>query len=266
MTFTDVKAYFQTNRASAAELPWHDATPLTPAELRAVGASVQTFQRGEGTGGDHLLDLAHAYGVPDYAAAMQLFIAEEEGHAEMLGRFMDQQGIPRLHTHWLHEVFRTLGRPLGLEHMVRVILTAEVVAAVYYRALAVATPSGLLRQICRRILHDEEMHFAFHCLAIRQWSFGRGRLSGWLWRQFYRGLMAGTALVVYVASRRTLAAGGYGVGRFCAAIAAEYGRLEVMQRPGDLLALRNADELMPSPASDHAGACPVASPLISVPQ
>ncbi|MDO7852885.1 ferritin-like domain-containing protein [Hymenobacter convexus] len=244
MTFTDVKTYFQANRGSAAGLPWHDAQPLTPAEQRAVRTSLQTFQRGEGTGGDHLLDLARQYGVPDYAAAMQLFIEEEEGHAAMLGRFMDQQHIPQLQTHWLHEVFRTLGRPLGLEHMVRVILTAEVVAAVYYRALRQATGSALLRGICRRILLDEEMHLVYHCVAIRQWSFGRGRLAKWLWRQFYRGLMAGTALVVYTASRRTFQAGGYSVGRFGAAIAAEYARLERMQQAGGTLALRQESELM----------------------
>jgi hypothetical protein len=240
MTFTDIKTYFQANRSQRAALPWDASPPLTPAELRAVRSSLQTFQRGEGTGGDHLMDLARQYGVPDYAAAMQLFIEEEEGHAAMLGQFMDQQNIPQLQTHWLHEVFRTLGRPLGLEHMVRVILTAEVVAAVYYRALAEATASDLLRQICRRILHDEEMHLAFHCVAIRQWSFGRGRLSVWLWRQFYRGLMTGTALVVFTASWRTFRAGGYGVARFCKAIAAEYTRLEQMQRPLAPLTLRTA--------------------------
>jgi hypothetical protein len=244
MTFTDVKTYFQANCGSAAGLPWHELQLLTPAELRAVRPSLQTFQRGEGTGGDHLMDLARQYGVPDYAAAMQLFIEEEEGHAEMLGRFMDQHGIPRLRTHWLHEVFRTLGRPLGLEHMVRVILTAEVVAAVYYRALRQATGSVLLQGICRRILLDEEMHLAYHCVAIRQWSFGRGRLPKWLWRQFYRGLMAGTALVVFTASRRTFRAGGYSVGRFCAAIAAEYARIECMQQPGGALVLRDESELM----------------------
>ena len=241
MTFTDIKTYFQANRSQRAALPWDASQPLTPAELLAVRSSLQTFQRGEGTGGDHLMDLARQYGVPDYAAAMQLFIEEEEGHAAMLGRFMDQQNIAQLQTHWLHEVFRTLGRPLGLEHMVRVILTAEVVAAVYYRALAEATHSDLLRQICRRILHDEEMHLAFHCVAIRQWSFGRSRVGVWLWRQFYRGLMTGTALVVFTASWRTFRAGGYGVGRFCAAIVAEYSRLERMQQPLGPLALRTEE-------------------------
>ena len=244
MTFTDIKTYFLANRGSAAGLPWHEAQALTPAERRAVSASLQTFQRGEGTGGDHLMDLARQYGVPDYAAAMQLFIEEEEGHAAMLGRFMDQQHIPQLQTHWLHEVFRTLGRPLGLEHMVRVILTAAVVAAVYYRALRQATRSELLQGICRRILLDEEMHLVYHCVAIRQWSFGRGRLLKWLWQQFYRGLMAGTALVVFTASRRTFRAGGYGVGRFCAAIATEYARIERMQQAGGAFTLRPESELM----------------------
>lgn len=243
MNFTDVKTYFEANRAHPADLSWYDLYRLSPAELRAVRTSMQTFQRGEGTGGDHLLALATKWGEPDYAAAMQLFIQEEEGHADMLGQFMAQQRIPRLETHWLHEIFRSLGRPLGLEHMVRVILTAEVVAAVYYRALRQATLSGLLRQICHRILHDEEMHLAFHCLAIQQWGRSRGRLSAWLWQQFYRGLMAGTALVVYAASYRTFRAGGYSLGRFSQTIAAEYARLEQMQRPSGAVAPR----LVPQP-------------------
>ncbi|MDO7876539.1 ferritin-like domain-containing protein [Hymenobacter sp. ASUV-10] len=238
MTFTDVKTYFQANRRHRAALPWAEAYRLTPAEHRAVRASLQTFQRGEGTGGDHLLALAQRWAAPDYAPAMRLFIQEEEGHAEMLGGFMDQQGIPRLRAHWLHEVFRHLGRPLGLGHMVQVILTAEVVATIYYQALGQATNSGLLRDICQRILHDEEMHLAFHCLAVRQLTAGRNPLSTWLWRQAYRGLMAGTALVVYLASRRTFRAGGFGLWRFGAAIAAEYAQVERMQQTADFADLQ----------------------------
>ncbi|WP_305011591.1 hypothetical protein [Hymenobacter mellowenesis] len=88
------------------------------------------------------------------------------------------------------------------------------------------------------------MYLVYYCVAIRQWSFGRGRLPKWLWKQFYRGLMAGTALVVFTASRRTFRAGGYGVGRFCAAIAAEYARLEGMQQAGGALRLREESELL----------------------
>ena len=229
MNFSDIKTYFQDNGRHLAALNWYDSYQLSAAEMCAVRTSLQTFQRGEGTGGDHLLDLARKWSSADYAAAMQLFIAEEAGHAAMLGQFMDQQGIARLQTHWLHEVFRSLGRPLGLEHMVRVILTAEVVATIYYEALAKATKSTLLLQICQRILHDEVMHLKFHCVAIRQLSAGNKPLISWFWRQFYRALMAGTALVVYTASNRTFRAGGYGFGRFCKAIALEYSRVEQLQ-------------------------------------
>jgi rubrerythrin len=250
MTFADVKTYFQANRTRFADLAWDDPHQLSPSQKRAISASLQTFQRGEGTGGDHLQALAEQLGDSDYAAAMRLFIQEEEGHAEMLGQFMDRQSIPRLKTHWMHEVFRGLGRPLGLVHMVRVILTAEIVATVYYKALFNATFSGLLQQICRRILLDEEMHLIYHCLAIRQLSPRRNWLSAWFWRQFYRGLMAGTALTVYVGYRRTLRAGGYSFGSFCAAIATEYARVEAMQRPGALLVARGGQ---PAAAAEPAG-------------
>jgi hypothetical protein len=238
MTFADITTYFQANRSRFADVAWDDPHQLSPAQLRAISSSLQTFQRGEGTGGDHLQALAEQVGDADYAAAMRLFIQEEEGHADMLGQFMDRQGIPRLQSHWLHTIFRGVGRPLGLVHMVRVILTAEIVAAVYYRALFNATFSGLLQQICRRILLDEEMHLAFHCVAVRRFSAGRSGLSMWLWRQFYRGLMAGTALTIYVTNRSTFRAGGYSFGSFCRAIAAEYTRVERMQRPDGLIAVR----------------------------
>jgi hypothetical protein len=251
MTFHDIKTYFQTNRSRFADLAWDDPHQLGPAELRAVRTSIQTFQRGEGTGGDHLTTLAEQIGDADYAAAMRLFIQEEEGHADMLGQFMDRQGIERLQTHWLHDIFRSLGRPLGLVHMVRVILTAEVVATIYYRALFRATYSGLLQQICRRILLDEEMHLAFHCVAIRQLSPQRNWLSKWLWRQAYRGLMAGTALTVYVTNRRTFRAGGYGLVSFCAAIADEYARVEQMQHPDAPITLRSG--LPPVASSTSTG-------------
>lgn len=254
MTFADIITYFQSNRTRFADLAWDDPHQLSPAQKRAIAASLQTFQRGEGTGGDHLLALADQVPAADYAAAMRLFVQEEEGHAEMLGQFMDRQSIPRLQTHWLHGIFRWLGRPLGLVHMVRVILTAEIVATVYYRALFNATFSGLLQQICRRILLDEEMHLIYHCLAVRHLSPRRNALSTWFWRQFYRGFMAGTALTIYVTSRRTLRAGGYGLVSFGTAIAAEYARVEEMQQGTAPLVARGGQPVAAAAPAGPVGA------------
>ena len=237
MTFTDFKTYFQANQNHYADLAWDDPHQLTAAELRAVRASIQTFQRGESSEGHFLYARAKRLGNDEYTAAMRLFIKEEQTHAAVLGRFLDQQGIPRLRGHWLDDVFRGLRRVLSLEHTLRVLLVAEVVAAVYYRALFSATYSGLLQQICRRIVLDEEMHLNFQCFALRHLSAGRGGLGAWLRRHAYRALMAGAALAAYATSRATFRAGGYGLPGYLAAIAAEYRRVEGMQRDG-LIAVR----------------------------
>jgi len=249
MTFNDLKTYFQANGDRFADLAWDDPHQLGPATLRAVRGSLQAYQRGAGTGGEHLLALVSQLGDADYAAATQLFVQEEASHTDLLGRFMDQQGIERRPAHWLATVFRTFGRALGLMHLVRFILLAEVVAIGYYRALYQATYSGLLQQLCRRILLDKEMHIVYHCLAVRQLATRRNWLSAWLGQQACRGLLVGLTPLSYLAARRTLRAGGYGLWRFCAAVAAEYSRVEQMQRPGALLALRGSPPAPAGPAS-----------------
>jgi len=254
MTFADIIAYFQANRARFADLAWDDPHQLSPAQKRAISASLQFFQCGEGTGDHHLQTLVDQLGDADYAAATQLFIQEEEGHAAMLGQLMDRQGIPRLQSHWLHTSLRGLGRLLGLVHLVRVMLTAKVVAAVCYRALYRATFSGLLQQLCRRILLDEEIHLVYHCLAVRQLSPQRNWLSAWLWKQAYRGLMASITFLVYLSCRRVLRASGYGLGRFFVAVATEYARVEQLQRPDALLVVRGGPATAPTSPAGPTGA------------
>ena len=249
MTFADFTAYFQANQNRYAGLAWDDPHQLTARELRAVRSSLQTFQRGESSEGHFLYGRAKRLGDADYLAAMRLFIKEEQTHAAVLGRFLDQQGIPRLTGHWLDAIFRGLRRVLSLEHTLRVLLVAEVVAAVYYRALYQATSSGLLQQISRRIVLDEEMHLVFQCVALRRLAAGRRPALAWLGRQAYRLLMAGAGLAAYLNSRALLRAGGYRLGSFLAALADEYGRVEDMQRPGAVLAMRGRQSLGPLTAS-----------------
>ena len=251
MTFADFTAYFEANQGRYADLAWDDPHQLTAPELRAVRASLQTFQRGESSEGHFLYARAKRLGDADYLAAMRLFIKEEQTHAAVLGRFLDQQGIARLKGHWLDNIFRGLRRVLSLEHTLRVLLAAEVVAAVYYRALYQATSSGLLQQISRRIVLDEEMHLVFQCATLRQLAAGRNWAGAWLYRQAYRALMAGAALAAYATARPLLQAGGYQLGSFLAAVAGEYLRVERMQQPGALLAVRGAQPLV---ATAPAGA------------
>ena len=253
MTFADFTTYFAANQHHYADLAWDDPHQLTPAELRAVRSSLQTFQRGESSEGHYLYARARQLGDADYTAAMRLFIKEEQTHAAVLGRFLDQQGVPRLRSHWLDNIFRGLRRVLGLEHTLRVLLVAEVVAAVYYPALRQATYSGLLQQICRRIALDEEMHLNFQCFALRHLAAGRRGVGQWLRRPAYRLLMAGATLAAYAASRPTLKAGGYGLLSFYAAAMAEYARCERMQQPDGLIAVRGGQALAPA-AAGPAGA------------
>ncbi|MGI4872747.1 MAG: ferritin-like domain-containing protein [Janthinobacterium lividum] len=254
MTFADFTTYFEANQTRYDDVAWDDPHQLTPAELRAVRSSLQTFQRGESSEGHYLYSRAKLLGDADYTAAMRLFIKEEQTHAAVLGRFLDQQGIERLRGHWLDGIFRGLRRVLSLEHTIRVLLVAEVVAAVYYPALRNATYSGLLQQLCQRITLDEEMHLNFQCFTLRQLAAGRRGVGEWLRRQAYRLLLAGATLAAYAASRRTLKAGGYGLFSFIAAATAEYARCERMQRPDGLIAVRGGQALAPAEAAGPAGA------------
>jgi hypothetical protein len=71
---------------------------------------------------------------------------------------MDLECIARVRHTWVDSVFRRLRRFAGLETSICVLLTADVIAKVYYRALLAATASPALRAICCRILEDEAGH------------------------------------------------------------------------------------------------------------
>jgi hypothetical protein len=153
MTFADWATYFSVNQTHLDNLSWDDTYRLTERELRAIRYSLPQFQQGENSEGRHLYQKAKDFGDPDYVAAIRLFIREEQGHARVLGQYMALHQLPRLcKSSALDKVFRWLRQWASLEHTLRVLLTAEIIAAVYYQALYQATYSGLLQQICRRIL------------------------------------------------------------------------------------------------------------------
>jgi hypothetical protein len=204
--------YFERNAAALRPIPWHEGVELSANERAALAESVATFQLGETGGGRHLKAAAAHYaafhGDDDYLAAVKLFIAEEQRHGRELGRWLDLAGIPRIERHWSNGAFRRLRQLAGLELMISFLLTAEVMAKVYYAALRKATRSVVLRAICEQILKDEVAHIRFQSQQLAVLRGTRSRLMVSLTALSQRTLFAATAWVVWQTHRRALRAGG----------------------------------------------------------
>ena len=205
--------HFRANRLTADELPWADAYSLTSSERRAVERSIQQFQLGEGSNGRRLLrrGLAHARAArdPGFLRALYLFVKEEQRHSGYLLRFMQAQKIPPLRHHWVDSVFRVLRGLAGLELSLRVLVTAEIIAVPYYRALRSATDSPLLKAMSVRILADEAAHLRFQASMLSRLAPRRWAAMDWLIARVHRVFLTGTSLIVWLGHRPVFLAAGY---------------------------------------------------------
>ena len=174
---------FRINASTPDRIFWLDGPILSPAERLAVSSSIREFQLGESSEGRHLQSAADCYalatGDAAYATTIRLFIREEQAHAAYLARLLTAEGVALKSRTWADSVFRKLRHLGGLETAISVLLTAEIIAQVYYLALRRATGSRVLRAICRRILADEAAHVRFQAerLAILRRHRGSTRLT-----------------------------------------------------------------------------------------
>ncbi len=210
--------YFRTNGAKLLEIPWELGAGVTSAELAAIRDSVREFQLGESAEGRHFVGAARAYaartGDNDYVDAVRLLIAEEQRHARELARFLDLAGVPLARRTASDTLFRWLRKRAGLEICVAVLVTAEIIAKIYYAALRAATQSPVLQKICDQILRDEVEHVRFQCerLAILRRARSRWRVR--IGHAMHRALFAVACLAVWRRHGRAMRAGGYGFARF----------------------------------------------------
>ncbi len=209
--------YFRRNADQLLPIPWEHGPELTDKERESIAASVQGFQLGESSEGRHLAkcarDYAQSSGDVEYYPAIQLFIREEQRHARELGRFMERSGIPMIRKTWPDTVFRRLRHLASLEQSIGVLVTAEIIAKVYYPALREAACSGILQAICEQIIRDEAPHVEFQCerLAILRRQCSTPGLV--LRHGLHRVLFFGTIFVVWMKHGRALRAGHYGFWR-----------------------------------------------------
>ena len=193
-------------------LPWGDGVRLSGAEKRAVIASIQQFQLGEGASGARMLECAQRFsretGDLGLIAALKLFLREEQRHSKTLARFLQIENTPCLGKHWIHSVFRWLRGMAGLELHLKVLVTAEVLARPYYAALRDATSSPLLRSICQRIFEEERAHLRFQAFVLSRFQNRHRRLSQALIKTSHAVLLASTATLVWAEHRAVFTSAG----------------------------------------------------------
>lgn len=206
--------YFLGNLDHMELVNFHTAPCLQEEEKKLIWSSIQQFQKGENSEGKHLIHHAKNYQQDDYVAAIKLFIKEEQMHAQLLGLFMKMEGIPKIKKHWIDSGFRWIRNLMGLELSITVLVTAEIIAAVYYRGLKGATKSGLLAQICNRLLKDEEKHLEFQAYAIahinRHAVFITRLIKKWL----HLALLIFTMILVWQYHKNVLKKGGFNFLKF----------------------------------------------------
>ena len=229
--------YFRMNRSRLLPIPWGLGAELQAAERAAIARSIQAFQLGESSEGRNLMKYARAWaarsGDADYVEAIGLLIAEEQRHARDLGRFMELNGVPCIRRRWTDTVFRRLRNLVGtLEISIAVLVTAEIIAKVYYAALREASESKMLRRICDQILRDEARHVEFQTEQLAKLRRGRAAPLLWATLALHELLFLGAMLVVAWSHRRALSCGGFGILRFCRACLSEFAADLLARDPG----------------------------------
>lgn len=207
-------AYFRSNQGEPEEIPWDAVRPPARRIARYLVPSLQQFHLGENAGGLHFLTLARRHardtGDADFPEAIALFIAEEQRHSAMLGRYLRAIGAPVLREHWIHSVFRRIRHWFGLESKVTVLVTAEILAVPYYRALLESSPCPALQAICRRVLREESQHLLFQGNTLRRLRQQRPRWFVRLTDLAQEALLAGTCAAVWWEHRHVFRAAGDG--------------------------------------------------------
>ncbi|MBI2823661.1 MAG: ferritin-like domain-containing protein [Planctomycetia bacterium] len=210
--------YFLANAGALLEIAWEQGAGVTAVELDAIAESVREFQLGENAEGRHFVGSAKAYaarsGDYEYIDAVRLLIGEEQRHARTLAKFLELAGVPVAQRTTADALFRWLRKRAGLEICVSVLLSAEVIAKVYYAALHDATGSPVLRRVCEQILRDEVEHVRFQAQRLALLRAGRPRILVLLGHAAHRAAFAGACLVVWWKHGRAMRAGGFGFRRY----------------------------------------------------
>jgi hypothetical protein len=200
--------YFVENRMNRMPVPWERGIQVELHLQAPLVRSLQKFQLGESGEGRKLKRHARETGDAAYAAAIDLFIGEEQEHARLMGKILRELNAPLLKNHWSDRCFVFMRQLFGLHQELMVLLLPEMIAKRYFRALHDGTKDPVLRTVFAQIVRDEEGHLAFHIEYLRRafegMSFSRRIAVLVLWRIVFRA----TCVVVMMDHRKVLRAAG----------------------------------------------------------
>jgi hypothetical protein len=226
--------HFEYHAQHPRRVPPGLADVLTPGERRLIASSIATFQLGEHSDGRTLLTavrrLAHSRSAPQLERITELFIREEQRHVTLLAEFMRDHAIPLRRRHWTDLLFRLLRRCAGFELSLNVLITAELIGNVYYRALEAVTGCQRLKILCRTLVADELAHIGFFCELLRglrsQAPAGPRALLGPACKALaapaHKAFFACAGVVVWCTHRGVLRRSGCTVGSFLRTCLAQY--------------------------------------------
>ncbi len=219
--------HFEYHAQHPRPVPHGLADLLRPDERLLIASSIATFQLGEQSEGTYApasratLRTRTPY-VPRLVRIAELFVREEQRHAALLRAFMEDHRIALKRTDWTDRVFRLIRRLAGLELYLYILISAELIGIVYYRALEAATGCRRLMVLCRTLVSDELAHVGFESQLLLALRAGRAAPAQALMRLAHRAFFAGTAGVVWLTHRSVLRQGGYGARSFLRACLSQY--------------------------------------------
>jgi len=217
--------HFEHHALRSRRVPRGLSDVLRPDERELIASSIATFQLGEQSEGRTLLRAAERFAAgqaPHLLRIIELLIREQQRHASLLRTFMQDHRMPLKRTDWTDRIFRFIRRLAGLQLHVCVIICAELIGNVYYRALESVTDCERLQVLCRTIVSDELAHVGFESQLLFTLRAGRAPPLRALARTVHRLFFAGTAAVVWLTHRSVLRRAGHSGRSFLRSCQAQY--------------------------------------------
>jgi hypothetical protein len=199
---------------------------LMPDERELIASSIATFQLGEQSEGRTLLRAAECFArekqVLHLLRIVELLVREEQRHAALLRTFMQDHRMPLKRADWTDRIFRLVRRLAGLQLYVSVLICAELIGNVYFRALESVTDCERLQVLCRTIVSDELAHVGFESHLLFTLRAARAPWLRALMRPAHRMFFASTAAVVWLTHRSILRKAGHSGRSFLHSCQAQY--------------------------------------------